>query len=178
MVAILSILTLLGVLMFDKDQQDSTPCEVIEAQMASGFLHHGYFKVYREKKGSYPESLNVFYSFLRSSEAGYDSDQISLFEKQIIDPYTKKEYVYFPLKMDGKIVDYVMYSLGPDKQDDNIEKLQAFNNGNKPNIIFTCFPIDCKEYPLDKAKGKADIVVRVPGVTYGKQFEIDFVEMN
>ena len=177
MVILVSVLTLFGALVFNENQQDSSPCEVIEAQMASGFLHHSYFKVYREKKGRYPESLEAFYSFLKSSEAGYDDNQITLFERQIIDPYTNREYVYFPLRVEGVVVDYVLYSLGPDKQDDNIEKLKAFDEGSSSSILFKCFPIDCKEYPLDKTSDKADIIVRVPGVTYGEQFEIDFVEM-
>lgn len=178
MITIASCIAAIAFILTGGSEQTKPPCTIIEDQMASGVLHNSYFRIYRDVKGYYPDNLDSFYDFLESSESGFSSDQVSYFKSQIVDPFTKKEYVYFPLKIEGKIVDYVLYSLGADKKDDNISSLRAYDRGEISKVVFLCFPIDCEKYPLNDSSKKADIIVRVPGITYGSQFEIEFLDLD
>jgi hypothetical protein len=125
--------------------------------MAAGDLHHVYFRYYKEINGSYPESLKEFRLFLHKQ---YDEVDIKIFEGIVNDPYTGADYIYFPFVKDGFVYDYVLYSLGPDKVDNNLAVLEKINSGELKSVEFKALNNECDK--LNKIRNQGDLLVRLP----------------
>ncbi|WP_420387136.1 hypothetical protein [Roseivirga sp.] len=116
----------------------ATPCEIIDGHMASGTLS-SFFRDYQIRNNLFPNNLEDLIDFVRSPESGYNESWVEFFESWIKDPYSDENYKYFPIRVDGEIIDYVLYSVGPNKKDDNLSELLAYERGEKEHIVFMTF---------------------------------------
>jgi hypothetical protein len=138
-------------------QPSTLPCELVNFQMATGNLHFVNFRHYKEMNGSYPKSLDELRLFM---DKQYDEDDIEIFEERIKDPYTRADYIYFPFVKDGFAYDYVLYSLGPDKVDNNLAVLEKINSGELKSAEFKVLNNECDN--LNKIRNQGDLLVRLP----------------
>lgn len=121
-----------------------------------------YYEIeeYRSQTGNYPNSREIVLGSIYSYSERMRIKSLNSSRKILYDPFTDSHLIYSPLIIDNKIIDYIVYSVGPDLNDNNVKAITRFNSGSEDTLkVYFRLPSDSISF-WDRLD--FDILVRVP----------------
>lgn len=83
---------------------------------------------YKDKNGEYPESRELVEKYVYSYNTRKKIKEINPTLRVLFDPFSDTTLIYSPIYHNGKVVDYLIYSIGPDGLDENIDNIYRYNS--------------------------------------------------
>lgn len=136
---ILSII--IGIILF----QDKRAQKIAELNNKLEFLNYACntyeyreLEMYKLRTGQYPKNRQIVESIVYPKYERERIQSINPAIQYLHDPFSDSILVYSPILLENNVVDYLIYSIGPDRNDDNRKRIKYFNSGlvDTLNVVF------------------------------------------